>query len=548
MTKKLLAVLLAAMMIVTVFAGCTTTTEVWISEEGEDAGNANDGGKEDGGNEDTDGTTAAGRTKKTTAGKTTKAPGKQSRTTRKKADTLKYTPVEDKGANYNVKGTVSIAVDTVRPTDYDAMFDVMMQLYPNVTFEFDYWTHSSNDDGREYLNTRVAAGTTANIMWDEAGEIPTYLTKGYIEPITSYVNKDPEAKNIPANLKADYTYGGELFAVPHQATFELVAFNMDILNKLGEKLPSLSWNFDAYEDYLEKAGSTFMNKNKSDAYVGVEKLFEAYNRVAYYNATLNGGNYGVRGYNYATGQYEVKWLKDGAIQFRKWREIEGAEAWEQAQKKTGAGTLLAQQTGVSNYSSVWESGKSLMEDTGTWTSEGWDTLKFKWRRWTTPNKNGKMMMHIDQCFLVRGSKGLKDNMDACFQILRFMTYSTNGNLARLTMYKPEESSKYNLNSHVFYPTSNSAAVIKAFNDLKCTDEVDEYLVKNIPNSCRYDTFKVVPGLRDADGKWGNAMNDITDGLDPSGAGLDEPAVKVNQELKKYEADLKAKLKEEYGIG
>lgn len=88
--------------------------------------------------------------------------------------TLDFTPVADKGANYNVKGTVTIAVDTARPTDYDAMFDVMQKLYPNVNIKFDYWAHNESDSALEYLTTRAASGKMADIIFDDAG-LPALL-------------------------------------------------------------------------------------------------------------------------------------------------------------------------------------------------------------------------------------------------------------------------------------------------------------------------------------------------------------------------------------
>ncbi len=270
MTKKfrLAALLLSAVMVGSSLAGCSLTknntsdmysewTEV-VTRPGETLPTDGDG--------NTYVTDKDGQTKRVT--KTTKknSSGNENKdnnanngngnidvthTTRKPGSpTLDFTPVADKGANYDVKGTVTIAVDTARPTDYDAMFDVMQKLYPNVKIKFDYWAHNKSDSSVEYLTTRASTGTMADIVFDDAGCLPSYIMQGWVYPITKFVNADAEASNLPANLRKDYTYCGELYALPNSAHFDVEVFNTDLLNKLGLKAPGMTWTMKDYEDYL----------------------------------------------------------------------------------------------------------------------------------------------------------------------------------------------------------------------------------------------------------------------------------------------------------
>ncbi len=533
MAKKMLALVLATLMVLSI-AGCTGPQEVWLSEEiVETVQKTQDGEK-------------STKTKKTTTAKetqNTQAEGsKVTRPSKNEADMLDFTPVEDAGANYDIEGTVSIAVDTVRPTDYEAMFDIMQKLYPNIKFEFDYWQHSQYDDAREYLSTRMKTNTAANIIWDEAGPLPTYLSQGWIAPITDYVNKDPEAKNIPANIKNDYTYYGELFAVPHQATFEVTVFNTDLLPKINMDLPKLEWSFDDYQKYLRTAGEFF----NQGICVALEDQTETRERIIYYVASESGDRYGAKTYNYKTQEFNANALKTGYKMMREFRLIPGAEGWQQQQSETAGTNLLQQKLGVTNYYDCWRTGKALMKDCGTWVVEtSMKNYKFNWKMWTMPNQDGKMMMHVDHCFITKSTPA--DRMDACYQVLRFMTFTTNGNLARLTMYEDSQEGKYNLNSHIFYPTTTSKEVAKKFNDLTCTNEVDEYLVKNISNCGRADSFKLVPSVEEVytSQDWIDAMNEITDGKDTSGAGLDEPIVKANKKIKENFADFKKDFDKNY---
>lgn len=551
MAKRFFVCLLAVLMFATLFTGCTKPQEVWESysvyHPGEDEDTSGDGSDKTNGDssDKTNGgvSNKTSRTKKTTtkAGQNTQVTGKQTRPPKSEAESLNFTPVKDAGANYDVKGTVSIAVDTVRKTDYEAMFDVMQKMYPNVTFEFDYWTHNTSDTALEYLTTRILTKTAANIIWDEAGEIPTYLANGWIKPITSYVAKDPEASNIPANLKADYTFFGELYAVPHQATLQTVVFNTDLLNRLGMKLPGLEWSLTDFERYLRGAGVSF----DDGVCVGMDDFTDINSMVAFYQGVAAGGTYGASSYNYKTKQFDVQYLKAGGLKLREWRLLPGAEGWYQQQQTNSSGTLLQQNLGINEYSRCFSSGKALMEYCGTWNVE--NTISnydnFNWKMWTTPNKDGKLMIHVDHCFITSSTPA--DRMDACYQALRFMTFSTNGNLARLTMYDDAEKGKYTLNSHIFYPTTASQVVLDKFAKLSRTNEVDEYIVKNIKNSSRVDTFKLVYGVRDLYDDWQGAMNNITDGLDSSGNGLDEYVVKANEALKKNEADFKKEYDKYY---
>ncbi len=345
--------MLAALMIVAVMAGCTTSTkEIWVStSDYEDAGVADDGSDAD--EQDADQTDKTGedqvgskttkRKKTTTTKKATEANGTRTRVTKAPEEALTFTPVADAGADYSVKGNVSIAVNTVRPTDYEAMFDVLQRLYPNINFVFDYWVSTYADDGREYLTSRMATGTAANIMWDEAGEIPTYIMNGgWIAPITDYVAKDPEAKYIPANLKEDYTYYGELFAVPHQATFETVAFNTKLMNELGIKnsdMPGLEWTLEEYEELLRKGAAGF----QAGKCVGIDHVENERDRVSFYRAAEDHGmGYAGNGYNYKTNVMDVKYVQEACKQARTWRTISGVEGWYMRE-------FIGDKFGVSDY-------------------------------------------------------------------------------------------------------------------------------------------------------------------------------------------------------
>lgn len=442
---------------------------------------------------------------------------------------LEFTPIADKGANYNVKGTVTIAVDTARPTDYDAMFDVMEKLYPNVKIKFDYWAHNNSDSALEYLTTRAATGNMADIIFDDAGNVPTYIMQGWVYPITKFVNADPEASNLPSNLRKDYTYCNELYALPNSAHFDVEVFNVDILNKLGLKLPGTKWTMDDYENYLRKAAEKFSSK----ICVGTANLGDSYNRYGFYYSMQKGNRYGQWGYNYDTQQADASYLIEGGKKMYHWRTMHsGVEAWyESTQKGTNGISQLETNLGLTSSDAAWTSGKALIMD---WNTGGTNktslNYKFKYAVVPTPNTNGRLPMHVDCSFMTTACKS--ENAEAAYQLLRFMTFSTNGNLARLTMYEDSQKGKYSLNSRIYYPTTTSKTVIDKFNKLSVVTETDKYLVQNIPNSSRFDVTKLVPNISDLFYKDAAvAFNDVRDGKDTSGSGMTEAVNKWNKDIK-----------------
>lgn len=112
------------------------------------------------------------------------------------------------------------------------------------------------------------------------------------------------------------------------------------------------------------------------------------------------------------------------------------------------------------------------------------------------------------------------------------------------MYEDSQKNKYNLNCHVYYPVTTSKAVVDKFNALPCTDATDEYFLKNIANSARYDNWKMVPEIYDLSKQYIQpAYNDVTDGLDPDGSGITEAVDKFNKAMATAWSQFEKSLKE-----
>ncbi len=539
MTKKLLALLFAALMVITVLAGCQTTQVYYESEEGEADGDYEE--DEVIFSEETD---ASGnkktliKTRSTRAAKTTKGKGDSgnnvvggvaTRPPKSKDKVMKFTPVADAGADYTVKGEVTIAVDQFRPTDYDAMFDVMEEMFPNIKIK--YAMHQSkegHDNDGSYLTDQMTTGTAPDIIWDDASNVLNYASKGWVYPLNDMIRNDPEAKYVPANLRSNYTYGGFLYALPHQAVFEVTVFNNNLLKQAGRSLPALSWDYASYEDYLNVGADLYGRKLA----VAVSSIDHQVRRYSWYHALEKdpNGNYGARGYNLATNSFDFNTLKESAAKIREWRTKDGVDGWYMSQSKTGGQSHLQATLGVASSSGLFDIGKALMYDTDFTKVDrvGKNLWKFDYTMWPAPNKNGHMGVHVDHCVITTNCK--KENLPAAWQLLRFMTYSSNGNLARLSMYKTENQKLYALNSHVLYPTTTNPEVMKAFNALPGVTDVDKYMLQNLSKSQRIDAYKLIPSFNEhwttyCDGPFNTAINGKGD------SDLSEAVPEINKVLK-----------------
>ncbi len=545
MTKKLLAILFAALMVITLLAGCQTTKVYYSSVDGE----AEDEYVEE---VITDGTDASGNkitrvVTKTKKAKTTKgqAAGNDggaaaTRKTKGKGQAMKYTPVADAGADYSVKGEVSIAVDMFRPTDYDAMFDVMQELFPNV--KINYKMHQSkegHDNDGSYLTEQMTTGTAPDIIWDDASNVLNYAKNGWVYPLNDLIRNDPEAKWIPVNLRSHYTHDDYLYALPHQAVFEVTVFNNNLLNQAGRKLPALDWDFDDYEDYLE-AGKELYGKKLGVALASVDYLVRRY---SWYHALEKdpNGNYGARGFNLDTLSFDTNTLKESASWINKWRTTPGVEGFYMMQQQTGGKSDLQLTLGVSKSTGLFDVGKALMYDTDNTKvdRQGKNLWKFSYTVWPTPTKNARQGVHVDHCVITTNCD--KANLPAAWQLLRFMTYSTNGNLARLSMYKAENKKLYALNSHVYYPTTTNPEVVKAFNALPDVTEADKYMLSNLSKSDRIDAYKLIPNYNNHWTTYVNAeFNRAIDYKDDSA--LEQCVKQINEVLQKEVKDARAAAK------
>ena len=444
----------------------------------------------------------------------------------------------DENADYTVSGKVVVAVDTARPMDYEAMFEALQNVYPNIDIEIDYFSHTTEDSAAEYLTARASTNNLPDVVFDEAGRLPLYISQGWVYPLDEFVADDPDIESVPASIIDSYRFGGKLYALPDAVTFQTIALNNDLLDELNLDHPETDWTFSDYEDLMKSA--TTAKYSGTDTLHGIEDWGAG---ILSTSATLCG-------YNYKTRTFEM--TNSFANSLKLMRELRtktaGLEGWSLSTTSNSSGKSDYEIKFGISYSSdtkhkPFYNGLTLsMLETGTWSRRSLsENCSFDWELWPVPQNEeslGRLPMHVDHSFMCSTSS----NPDAAFQVLRYITYSTEGNIARLSVYDENNEGKYSLNSPYFIPATLNEKVAEKFESLPDVDEAAIYMYKNIPNSFRADPKKIVPGWTNVDETVIRpSANTVADGKADAMAVCSELQGKATAAIKEYWDDFDKKL-------
>lgn len=328
----------------------------------------------------------------------------------------------------------------------------------------------------------------------------------------------------------NYTYGGEVYALPHQAYFTCLTLNTDILDALNVDIPALDWDFD---DMIE-----FAKKVSNDKYCFCERL----NYLDYYGAGTFSKNSSLCGYNIATRQYEMtnSFAKSMKV-FQTLRQTPNVEAWSlrltnQYESRfgsldTNAATKLGRTVVVDFEKGTYSQG-DFITDT---------TANFNWVYHPYPQEiKGRMPVHIDHAWMLSSTAV----PDEAFKVLSFLTYSSKGNLARLNAYidNAKGKSKYSLNLEFYTPVTTHPDVVAAAKKLYADDKAQLYMYENIANCFRGDLDKFVPSWGQ---HWADSINPtackVQDGTKDPDSTCKDLQTKATKSLATYWSDFDKKL-------
>lgn len=545
MKKRVFALVLVMCMLLAPLTGCKKSEGEWLSEEvwveAENGDSANTDSNNDSANNNSQSGDNVGNSKPgSNSSKNESQSGNTSSVNPNKRPTTQVTgnnaiktelTGKDKNANYKVKGKVSVAVNTNRPTDYEAMFEAFQAVYKDVDLEIRYF--SDGDKSLNYILKQASINKLPDVVFDDAASVPTYVAQGLAYPLDNFVKNDPDIKYVSNEILDSYRYGEKLFALPNSIHFSCVMINLDIVKKLNLKMPSLSWTVDDMVAFL-KAGTT-------KEYSGCEQLFGNYTIAAQlcpiYDKTV-----GLYGYDHKNGKFNLTSMTKGLQLMTDLRKIEGLEAF--SLRMSGIDKYIAKfgNSNTSDTRMALKLGKTLVEfDSGTWEDPNLGNFKFDNCLWPYPqSEKGRMPIHVDHSMMMKTA----ENPEAAFQLLRFITYSSEGNLARLSMYDKANSGKYTLSSRMYFPVSNHPDIVAKFNTLNLPEQY-KYMYSNISKCYRADPKKYMVDFDDVIKTAKEEWNKVTDGLADATSTNATMEKKLNAKLAKSLEDFNAKIKKNY---
>lgn len=442
----------------------------------------------------------------------------------------------DPYADFDVAGSVTVAINRARDTDYEALFDTFSNFYPNIKLTIERFETAGH--APEYLTAKAQSGTLPDVMFDDPSPLTYFISQGWMYPLNDFVEGDPDYEYVPESLRDSYTFGGDVYAIPGNVHFQCMILNTDIMDDLNLQMPSLDWDTDDFADLLRAA--------TTDKYSGTEDVFNVDANLA----LTTSKDCTFLGYNYEDRSYHLRdaWAPCVAYEWSL-REVPGLEAWSMRlnqadgeditdyEKKFGSGDM-------NDLYMAFKMGLTLTEpERGTWDSWIYD-LPFNWVLWTYPQGNGnkgRFPMHVDCNWMTTGVTA--DNVDAAFQVLRYTSYSVSGNLARQSMWDEENEGKYELTLPFTIPATLHPDVAEKFKSNPNVTEAIAYMYDSIPTSVRADVSKLVPGWDAVHTEYISAKrNEVTDGKAQADTVAAEIEDKANAALAEYWAQFDADLK------
>ena len=425
--------------------------------------------------------------------------------------------------NEDVKGTISVGINSNRDSDFEALFEAFKVRYPNVKVKPVLFETSSDDALERLTSYKMAEEKMPDIIFDDAGPLPTYIQNGWMYPLTEFVKDDAEYAKVPENIANHFKYGDNIYALPQTLHSNVLLVNEDLVEEMNVDLPEYDWTWDDFTEFIKACTNS--------TYSGVDDLSEKYNWMP--GAMTDGRT--IVGYDYESKTFDLEAVRKYVNYYQEIEKLNGVEATSLQQNSSAGQSDYEKKFGVAaGKDKAFIAGKVASTFTGIWNFSSWNkkNLEFNWNFYPVPQSSeGRVPIHVDYCWMT--TDVTEENVEAAWAFLKFVTYSKEGNLERLTSYD-EDHITDNMNNEYYIPCTMDEDVVEKFESLPSVPESILYIHENLENGYLGDPEKTVPGFESVEySVIGKLAYEAVTGRDDFSSKMNDAQTKANAEIANY---------------
>lgn len=443
------------------------------------------------------------------------------------------TPEPNKPDPHEIEGKISIGYPEGETGEITPVLDAFRAKYPKIEVVDVPFAGSHGGAFNEFLTERAASNNMPDVMWLDWNDFAPQVASGYVLPLNSLFEGDSESTYVPKGMTDPYTYSGNLYAFPCQMNAMGITINLDMIDELNLDKPSYDWTWDEFVEFV-KAGITAET-------AGAALLDDL--DVTY--SAQDDGFYATA-YDWKNQRFDFtnKWVP-AMNKYAELNAIPGLNAAYMKLPKDENGQTPLDSDYVKKFGEdgkddnhyLFKNGKALLCTNATW-NDNWmrAECKIRWDYWPYPRMGDepvKTPIHVDCAYITSTSK----NPEAAFELLKWLTYGLEGNLERLAIFEArgdqQKQEGTNTNLKTWYiPCTQHPEVIAKFEQNPHLTEGRLALYKSTANAVRGDLNKFLPNFGEYwdDSVWAR-LDDVRQGRANAADVAAELDAKLNAGLK-----------------
>lgn len=416
----------------------------------------------------------------------------------------------------NVSSNDATSVSILIPSDFEgqmrAALDEFSKVHPEIALDIRI---SSGDGGATPTElSKLAAGKNLPDVAMGVENFGYILSQGLAYPLDNLYAADADKENALQAGINNYTYNGHLYALPYRIQFNGLLVNMDLFDTKNLDTPDYDWTI---EEFMSLAKAVTDNQ-----YSGIN-LVSASDSTHALQTKLMGGMmdapYQLYGYNMDTHEFDFTsgaWIQaqDYIEELRSVPGLVSDELKEADKRNSGIPDAYDNKFGGSG--DALASGKVLFGNHNTWETY-WMAKKFnfKWDIYPVPHAEDvaeRIQTHVDYVFMT--SAVTEENAQAAYEVVKFLSYSKEGCLARLKYVSENTETE-----PMYTPASSDPEVLAAYGASETIPEGMKYMLNTISENPDKifiaDANKLVPNFwSDVDEYLSQTEEQIKKGSDP----------------------------------